>query len=347
MNTRSTDEKLGVMIVGTGWVSGEHIKAFENNPRTEIRALCNHNVERAEAARERFGLECAVAADYRELLGRDGIDVVSICTIHSAHFEETRNALEAGKHVLVEKPLCIRFDHLRELAPLAADAAAEGRKTAVGFVARWYSAIKGLKKIADSGAIGEPYLVRTGYWHEVGAGWKSSAAEAGSSLLTGGCHAVDMMRYFQKPGAEPVEVFAYSMPPRRRKDFTYDPTITLMLRFDNGSVGEVGSCLETNMPYVFDLSVLGTRGAINNSRVYSETLLGEEAFMTVPGVYPDSHDVTHHPFDEEIDYFVDCITSDREPMISIADAYKTHEICFAAEHSARTGRPVALPFEGE
>jgi predicted dehydrogenase len=69
--------------------------------------------------------------------------------------------------------------------------------------------------------------------------------------------------------------------------------------------------------------------------------------MTVPGVYPDGPDVTHHPFDEEIDYFIDCIVKNREPMIGIPDAYKTHEIVFAAERSARTGRPVGIPLSGE
>jgi UDP-N-acetylglucosamine 3-dehydrogenase len=66
--------------------------------------------------------------------------------------------------------------------------------------------------------------------------------------------------------------------------------------------------------------------------------------MKVPGVYPDNPDVAHHPFDEEIDHFIDCIINDREPIISIPDAYKTHEIVFAAEQSARRGKPVRLPF---
>jgi predicted dehydrogenase len=65
--------------------------------------------------------------------------------------------------------------------------------------------------------------------------------------------------------------------------------------------------------------------------------------MDVPGVYPDSPDVTHHPFNQEIDYFIDCIVTDQEPMIGITDAFKTHEIAFAAEMSAETGKPVTLP----
>jgi predicted dehydrogenase len=117
-----------------------------------------------------------------------------------------------------------------------------------------------------------------------------------------------------------------------------------MLRFTNGSIGKIGCSLEPNMPYIFHLQVLGTLGAIRGPMIYSETLLGEKSFMKVPGVYPDNPDVGHHPFDEEIDHFIDCIVNNGEPIISIPDAFKTHEIVFAAEYSARNGKPVRLPF---
>jgi predicted dehydrogenase len=331
---------MGVLIIGTGWVSGEHINAYIANPNTEIRGLCNIHPEKAERVRNQYGLDCPVSSDYRELLKRSDVDIVSVCTIHSSHYEEAMASLEAGKHVMVEKPLCMSLEqayHLKELT------AKTRLKTAVGFVARWYPASQVLKNMVDAGLIGEPYYIESDYWHEVAPGWKSSADSAGTALLTGGVHAVDMMRYFQKPGVEVVEVFAYAYPPGRRPDFTYDPTIALMVKFDNGSVGKVGCCLQPSMPYVFHLQVLGTQGAIRGPRIYSETLQADQIFMEVPGVYPDSFDVTHHPFDQEIDYFIECIVSDQEPMIGIPDAFKTHEIAFAAEQSAKTGKPVSLP----
>ena len=79
--------KLGVLIIGTGWVSGEHIKAYQSNPNTEVRGLSNIHPEKAEAARRKFSLDCPVSADYQALLKRDDIDIVSVCTIHSAHYE--------------------------------------------------------------------------------------------------------------------------------------------------------------------------------------------------------------------------------------------------------------------
>ena len=335
---------MGVLIIGTGWVSGEHIKAYMKNPQTEIRGLCNIHPEKAEQVRLEYGLDCPVGPDYRELLKHGDIDIVSVCTVHSSHYDEAAASLEAGKHVMVEKPLCVSFEQARALKELAVKT---GRKTAVGFVARWYPAIQSLKRMADAGMIGEPYYIESDYWHEVAPGWKSSADAAGTALLTGGVHAVDMMRYFQKPGIEAVEVFAYSHPPGRRPDFTYDPTVILTVKFENGSLGKVGCCLQPSMPYVFHLQVLGSHGAIRGPRLYSETLQEDRDFMEVPGVYPDSPDVAHHPFDQEIDYFIECIVNDQEPMIGIPDAYKTHEIAFAAERSVETGKPVSLPLSGD
>lgn len=335
-------KKLGALIIGTGWVAGEHIRAYMKNPNTEIRGLYDIVEGKAESVRDKYGIDCAVSTDYKELVGRDDIEVVSICSINSAHFEQAKAAIEAGKHVLVEKPLCFTFDQACELKKLTLERKV---KTGVGFVVRWYSAIKGLKKMFDSGAIGEPFYIESDYWHQIAPGWKSTAETAGSCLLMGGCHAVDLIRYFQKPGVEPIEVFGYSVAPSWRKDFTYDPTFSFIVKFDNGSVGKVASSLEANMPYVFHLQVMGTKGSIRGRKIYSERLLGDELFMDVPGVYPDDWDVAHHPFDEEIDHLIDCIVNDKEPMINILDAYKTYELVFAAELSAKTGKPVKLPMD--
>jgi predicted dehydrogenase len=86
--------------------------------------------------------------------------------------------------------------------------------------------------MVDAGMIGEPCYMESDYWHEVAPGWQAGADTAGTALLTGGVHAIDMMRYIQKPEVVAVEVFAKAYPPGRRPDFTYDPTIALMVKFD-------------------------------------------------------------------------------------------------------------------
>ena len=111
-------DKLGVLIIGTGWVAAEHIKAYMKNPHTEIRGLCDIVEDRARSVGDKFGIDCPVGGDYKKLLSGDDIDTVSICSINSAHFEQAKAAIEAGKHVLVEKPLCFTFEQACELRKL-------------------------------------------------------------------------------------------------------------------------------------------------------------------------------------------------------------------------------------
>jgi predicted dehydrogenase len=72
-------------------------------------------------------------------------------------------------------------------------------------------------------------------------------------------------------------------------------------------------------------------------------LAGQTGFAEIPTVLPDSADVSHHPFDGEVDHFIDCLNRNRRPMPDLEDAAETMEVCFAAELSARRNRPIKLP----
>jgi predicted dehydrogenase len=109
-------------------------------------------------------------------------------------------------------------------------------------------------------------------------------------------------------------------------------------------MGYVSACTEQWMPYVFNIELFGVDGAIRGNRFYSHKLPGATGFVEIPTILPDSGDVAHHPFQGEIDHFVDCIRSGQESHVSLADAVNTHEACFAADQSAaQDGAPVPLP----
>ena len=99
-------KKYGVMIVGTGWVSGEHIRAFEMTERAQVTAIVSRSREKGEAKMREYGLEgrCKVYTDYQEGLKDPNVDIVVICTPNDMHCEQTILAAEAGKHILIEKP---------------------------------------------------------------------------------------------------------------------------------------------------------------------------------------------------------------------------------------------------
>lgn len=334
---------LGAAIVGPGWVAGEHAKGYCLDSRAEVRAIVGvipEDSERAQALMAKHHFKADYLESVDELCARDDIDVVSICTLNCLHCEQGLACINAGKHVIVEKPLCLTHEENKTLKAATEKA---GVKTMVGHVVRFYPAVVGLKNFQDSGGIGEVFYAECDYWHEIVGEWKVGKKTAGSALLMGGIHSVDAIRWMIGEEHEAVEVTAMSRPAAWRKDFEYDPTFSLIARFDNGAIGRVSTSLECNMPYVFHLQVNGTKGTIRNNGFFSEMFPESPHFIRTTATYPDDWNVSHHPFPEELSYFIDCIVDEKEPMLSIPRAYKTYELIFAAELSAREHRVVTLP----
>jgi len=335
--------KYGAMVIGPGWVAGEHVKGYCQDPRTEIRAIVGMLPEdkvRAEQYQAKHGFKADYYDDLDQALKRDDIQVVSVCTINFLHYAQTLACIQAGKNVLCEKPLCFT---LQELRTLVAAEKKHGVKTQVGHVCRWYPAVVGLKNFVQSGAIGDVFYVESDYWHEIKGAWKVRKETGGSALTMGGIHAVDMIRWMVGEEHEVVEVAAFGEKSRWR-DFEYDPTIAFICRFDDGTIGRVSTSLECNMPYVFHLQVNGTKGCIRNNGLYSTTMFPQsKGFMSIPATYPDDWNVSHHPFPEEVAYFIDCIEKNQESHVSIRRAAKTYELVFAAELAAAEHRVVKLP----
>ena len=342
------EKSLGVGIVGTGWVSTEHIRAFERNPYTRVVALCSREKSRAQAKAESMGLR-AVAAydDYEKMLKDPNVHIVSVCTPHNQHAEQGVLAAQAGKHILLEKPIALDRPSLRALEKAVKKA---GVKTVVSFVLRWNPLFQTIKSILAQKTIGEPFYAEVDYLHGIGPWypqypWNIKKEMGGSSLLTAGCHAVDGLRWFL--GREAVEVFAMSNFSKNNPlQYEYEPNSVTLIRFAGGVMGKVASSIECAMPYVFNIELLGEQGTIRNNQLFTRQWPGQTGWATIPTVLPDSGDVAHHPFFGEIDHLVECIRTNEESHVNVADAVKTHEICLATEMSAASRKPVSLPLAG-
>ncbi len=161
-------------------------------------------------------------------------------------------------------------------------------------------------------------------------------------MLTGGCHAVDALRWFM--GENAVEVCAYAnYGATNRLNYEYETNSVAILKFAGGQIGKVGCSLECVNPYMFPITLMGDRGTIRNNQVFTDRWPGQTNWATIPTILPDTAEVTHHPFIGQMNHFVDCILAGRESHCSVADAVNTHEICIATDISAREGRPVRLP----
>jgi predicted dehydrogenase len=357
-------DRLGVLVLGAGWVSTQHISAFKKNKSTEILAICSRTMEGARRRAMQEGLNVACYDNYQEALKLPGIDIVSICTPQQFHAEQTILAAKAGKHIVIEKPVAQSLEEMRAMRSAIKKAKV---KTVVSFVLRWNPLFQTLKKMAADDAFGRIYSVETAYQSYCGDWWggypQGRTKEMGvSAFVLGGCHAIDTLRWFASEdefkAADPVEVFAYCGGRRSGSTEQYNPVTNdwhkgepleypgleiALVKFSNGVVGKVAVNFECIQPYALPIEIFGDKGSVKNNKVWSHKYPAQNKWVELSAIGPDSSDVAHHPFMGEIDHFVDCILSGRESHCNFEDAVKTHEIAFAALECYKTKKPVKLP----
>jgi predicted dehydrogenase len=362
-------QSYGVLVVGAGWVSTQHIAAYVRNPHANVVAICDLRLDQARQRAAEAGLaDVALYDDLDKALRHPGVDIVSICTPQHAHCRQVLAAAAAGKHMLIEKPVGISLEELRSMRRAVRQA---GVRTVVGFVLRWNPLFRTLKTLLADNALGKPYYVETDYLSHNGSWWSGwaearTAAHGVSAFLVGGCHAIDALRWFAAAGefeaASPVEVFAVSGGYRKGTSREYNPQSNAwiddalpmeydglevaLVKFANGAVGKVSVNADCVMPYRFPIRIFGDLGSVFDNRVWSHKFPGQTDWLELPTVMPDSSSVSHHPFHAEIDHLLDCVRTGRESHCNLDDAIRTHEIAFAAIESCKTNRPVRLPLLG-
>jgi predicted dehydrogenase len=336
-------QKLGVAIHGVGDVAYAHAASWRRNPHVEIVSVSSRRPESAQQLVDKFGLSCAIHRSFEDVLRDPRVDIVNLSGPNHVHAEQAIAAVESGRHILVEKPMVLTMADNRALRDAVAKA---GVKSIVGFVLRWNPMIESLKTLLGQMAIGDLVCADVDYWHHLGTAyrgwqWASRRATGGSAMLFGGCHAVDVLRWLVQQ--EVVEVSALANNPRGL--YEYDANVVAIVKFRHGVLGKTSVLFDAKLPYTFNVDLLGTEGAARDNRLWVPKLLpGQNQWTTFPTITPDSADVHHHPFDAQINHFVDCIRHDVESHCNVADSYHTHELCLAIDQSvAAGGQLVRLP----
>lgn len=362
------DGKLGVGVCGIGWCASQHIAAFQKNPHAEVVALCGRDADRTRASLARNGLslpEARITTSYDDLLASSDIDIISITTPNHLHADQAVRAAQAGKHLVLEKPTGLDAAELVRIRDAVRQA---GVKTIVSFELRYNPYLKFARWLRVSGRLGEIRFARTQYLSNVtdwysGWDWVRTRESGRSHLLAAGCHAVDALRWCS--GHEPVEVSA--MHTQFTAGYEWPTSIAVNMMLDNQALGHVTSSTDFMMPYSFGVELMGDRATLQqdllqwlDTPVDLEELKAASPFADVelepatdvlgrPAIrirtaMPGSADVSHHPFQAEMDELVACIREGRDTSIDVFDAQKTMEVCLAADRSAeRRGQPVTLP----
>ena len=330
-------KKLGAAIIGCGWVAEEYVKAFGKDDRSEVRTLVSRNPANAERYRERYGLKCTIETDASKMLEQKDVDIVVVCTPHNVHTQYVVAAAEAHKHIIIEKPValtpedvCIQCEAVRK----------NKVKTIVSFVLHWNPLLMTIDSLIEQGVFGEVFMVEVDYMHRIwDLKWYGSLEKSGTALLTAGCHAIDALRWFARSRVE--EVSAYQV--KTENPAEYPGTISINLKFEDGKIGRSYTTFDAKMPYRFNIGIYGSEGTLRNNEIFAPKLFpGQNDFMKIPCVLPDSGDVNHHPFQGEVSHFLDCIINDKQPFPDLDDAALTQAVCFAADESAESGSPVSI-----
>ncbi len=337
------ERKLGVAIHGVGDVAQAHAASWLKNPHVEIVSVSSRNPASARTLAKKYNLNCTIAERYEDVLRDERVDIVNISGPNQVHADQAIAAARAGRHILVEKPMVLSMDQNRALRDAVHEA---GVRSIVSFVLRWNPMIESLKSLLASATIGELFYAEVDYWHGLGPWyrgwpWASKTATGGSANLLAGCHAVDAMRWLVAD--EVAEVSAMSN--NQKGLYEFDANVVATIKFRNGVISKTSVLLDAAIPYSFNVDLIGTEGAVRDNRLWAPKLLpGQNDWTTFPTITPDSGDVHHHPFDAQINHFVECIRDQIESHCNVADAYKTHELCLAIDQSlAQGGRPISLP----
>ncbi len=324
-------------VIGLGWFGEVHADTLAQMPGIELAALCTRRPERLAELADRHGVERRYT-DYRQLLDDPAVDVVSITTHVDDHRHVAVDALRAGKHVLLEKPMAPTVEDCDAI--LEAAAAGAGLFM-VGHICRFDPRVTLAKQAIEEGRVGKIVSMHARRNLSVTIG--RMVLDKISALMGDGIHDADLMLWFAQ--ARPVSVYAQEIHPGKCK---YPDGGWAMVRLDNDAVMVVESVwhLPENSPYQIDarMEIIGTEGAlyvncgeagleIHADRVrLPDTLYWPRVFGEYFGILR-----------AELRYFADCVVEGRAPeRITPQESRAAVELIAAAERSAQNGEVVRL-----
>lgn len=355
-------KKLRIGIVGCGGIAnGKHMPALSRIDEVEMVSFCDIIVERAQKAAKQYGIEGAtVYEDYREMLAKEDLDVVHVLTPNREHCEVTVAALEAGKHVMCEKPMAKTAADARKMLEAAKRT---GKKLTIGYQNRYRSDSMYLKAACERGDLGEIYFAKAHALRRRGVPtwgvFTDEEKQGGGPLIDIGTHALDltlwMMNNYEVKSVKGATFRKLAEQKQTGnpwgdwdpKEFTVEDSAFGFIQMKDGATIILESSWALNTLDVGEAqtSLCGTRGGadmkdglrlnfvdLDRMNVQKPDLnTGGVAFFE--GKKAGAEDV-------EARMWIDCILKDTEPMVKPEQALVVTEILEAIYESAKTGKQI-------
>ncbi len=356
-------DQIGIAIVGPGKVAHTHAQALATVPRSQFVAVCGRTPDRTRAFADQYGVRAYTALD--DLLRDPDVDAVILCTPHPQHVEQAIAAAQAGKHVLVEKPL---ETTVTDCDRMIAAALANGVKLGVISQRRWYVPVQRLKYAIEDGKIGKPVLAtmtvlgwRSAEYYAMDA-WRGTwDGEGGGVLVNQAVHQLDLLCWLMGPVAEVFGYYANFNHPT----IEVEDTAIAVVRFASGALGSIVASNCQNPGLYGNVHIHGSNGA--SVGVQTEggsmfiagmttevdppindlwTVAGEAELL--PRWQAEDRDLARRIdimqayHGQQIADFVDAIREGRAPLVRGEDGRAAVALFEAIYRSQREGRPVRI-----
>ena len=359
-----TTKKLKVGIIGTGWIADSHIAEYKKMDDVELVAGADLVPGKAEAFFKKHGIEGARCyPDHASMLDAEELDAVSICTYNRTHAECAIYALKKGVHVLLEKPMCVTLDEAVEICKAEKES---GKILSIGFQPRFDPNMKMIKKIVESGELGDIYYIQTG-----GGRRRGIPAPFGTTFIEDktagvgamgdiGCYSLDMVLNaigYPKPltvsaytsnffGTNPKEVGEYDA-----NRFNVDDFAAAFIRLEGGIILDFRISWAMNINTPGDSIILGTdaglripstdcwNGSIGGPLVVYRNVAGFETDYTIP---ERSNRGFGGLFDQKIRSFLDAVKSNGPAPVPTSEIIYNQAIIDGIVRSAELGREVEI-----
>ena len=350
-------EQLKVGIIGSGGISRSHLRGYRAlGDRVKVVACCDIDGEKAKRYAEEYGLAHAYDNCY-DMLKNEDLDLVSVTTWNSAHAECTIAALNAGCHVICEKPMAM---NAAEAEAMRDAAEKNGRLLMLGFVRRHGNDAAAAREMVQNGDLGEVYYAKATYLRRCGfpGGWFGDKSRSGGGpLIDLGVHVIDLVRYVMG-NPKPVSVYGATFDKLGARDhiktdgwvsetktdkpiFNVEDLAVAMIRFDNGALLSVETSFNLNTKNPSgDVELFGSKAGLTFTpfELHGE-FDGRLADFTIHGDNGFNFD---RDFNREIKNFVDSVTGDAKPLAVAEDGVQLMRILDAVYRSAETGETVFL-----
>ncbi len=324
-------DKIRVGVIGIGGISYGHIKGFLNSPDAEIVGLCDIVQSQLDKAVERVPELKGVPQylDYRDLLAAGGLDAVEISSPHTPHFPQIMDSLDAGLHVLCEKPLVCSTQHAKAVIEKRDKA---GKVVMISYQRHFQSPFRYIRKMVADGALGEINFIsalQCQAWKRAQTGkWRQDPEISGGGQLNdSGSHLVDVVLWTSGLTAETVCGYIDNRGTR------VDVNSAISIKFANGAQGTVSVVADTTCGWYEDFTIWGDKATIfyRNGKT---TFCNESSEFIEPTDMPEGGEPNQG--------FLDVILGRAENWVPAECGLRVIELTEAAWRSGATGQPVAV-----